>query len=52
MGRSVTDAGLRHLRGLKKLRDVFCKGTGITRNGLIQLSKDVPRCFRRTIPPT
>ena len=38
----VTDAGLKHLRGLKNLRFLLCGGTRVTRDGLIRLKKDIP----------
>ena len=40
----TTDAGLVHLRALKKLRS-FCGGLGVTQDGVIALKKDFPGLF-------
>ena len=40
----ITNAGLRHLEELKKLREVHVKGTRVTESGVQKLQESLPKC--------
>jgi hypothetical protein len=52
-GPAITDAGLKHLKGLKKLRWVFLKDTRVTPEGIADLKRSLPRaeiCSADAVP--
>ena len=42
-GPSITDAGMLHLTGLRKLSSLFIPNTRVTEAGLEELNRELPR---------
>jgi hypothetical protein len=43
-GTKVSDAGLEHLKELKKLRSLTLRKTTVTEKGIAELKKALPKC--------
>ena len=45
MGTKITDTGLKEVAKLKQLKRLFLEGTKVTKAGVAELQKALPKCI-------